>query len=70
MKLVAESLSSCEVEINSFALVTRNLLDTHPNKIFRATPVRLAILRGPSPELIGHVRSHGAEFPHPKFPTG
>lgn len=59
MNRVSEKLASFDVEVIFFEPVTKNLLYTLPNKFFEAVQARLAILTGPSPELVRHVSEYG-----------
>jgi glycosyltransferase involved in cell wall biosynthesis len=55
MEQVPEKISEFDIEIIYFEPVTKNLYFTLPNKFFEAIQGRLAILSGPSPEIVRHI---------------
>jgi hypothetical protein len=55
MKDVSVRIAAYDVEIIYFEPVTKNLYFTLPNKFFEAIQGRLAILSGPSPEIVRHI---------------
>jgi glycosyltransferase involved in cell wall biosynthesis len=57
MGKVCLEISKFDVEIIYFEPVTQNLLYTLPNKFFEAVQGRLAIISGPSPELVRHINN-------------
>lgn len=59
MKEVSIEISAFDVEIIYFEPVTKNLFFTLPNKFFEAIQGRLAILSGPSPEIVRHIDEIG-----------
>jgi hypothetical protein len=59
MSEVARYISQFDVEVIYFEPVTNNLLLTLPNKFFEAVQGRLAIISGPSPELVRFTSTHG-----------
>jgi hypothetical protein len=59
MRDVSAEISKFDVEIIYFEPVTQNLLYTLPNKFFESVQGRLAILSGPSPEIVRHVGELG-----------
>jgi hypothetical protein len=59
MRDVPREISKYDVEIIYFEPVTQNLLYTLPNKFFESIQGRLAILSGPSPEIVRHVTELG-----------
>lgn len=59
MKDVSIEISAFDVEIIYFEPVTKNLFFTLPNKFFEAIQGRLAILSGPSPEIVRHIDEIG-----------
>jgi hypothetical protein len=58
MSQVCFEISKFDVEIIYFEPVTKNLLYTLPNKFFESVQGRLAIISGPSPELVRHIKHH------------
>lgn len=64
MKQVSIEIAAFDVEIIYFEPVTKNLYFTLPNKFFEAIQGRLAILSGPSPEIVRHTDAflNGAHF--------
>jgi hypothetical protein len=58
MSQVCFEISKFDVEIIYFEPVTKNLLYTLPNKFFESVQGRLAIISGPSPELVRHIKNH------------
>lgn len=59
MSKVARYISQFDVEVIYFEPVTKNLLLTLPNKFFEAVQGRLAIISGPSPELVRFTSTYG-----------
>ena len=59
MRDVPGEISKFDVEVIYFEPVTQNLLYALPNKFFEAIQGRLAILSGPSPEIVRHVGALG-----------
>lgn len=59
MSEVARYISQFDVEVIYFEPLTNNLLLTLPNKFFEAVQGRLAIISGPSPELVRFTSTHG-----------
>lgn len=55
MNQVSREISKFDVEIIYFEPATQNLLFTLPNKFFEAVQGRLAVISGPSPELVRHI---------------
>jgi len=52
MSQVPDALAQFDVEVIYFEPVTKNLLYTLPNKFFESIQGRLAVVSGPSPELV------------------
>jgi hypothetical protein len=59
MHEVSRTISQFDVEVIYFEPVTKNLLFTLPNKFFEAIQGRLAVISGPSPELVRHIGQSG-----------